>query len=174
MLQTSPSFTTITAHEGGSAPPLDAVPAEQRVDLASGLSNAEAAERLSHYGPNELVETKISVWRQLAGYFWGPIPWMIETAAVLSLILRDWSDFSIIATMLLVNAGVGFWEENKADNAIESLKQKLAPVARVLRDGVWATRDARDLVPGDVVLLQIGNITPADVDKNSKIGRAHV
>jgi len=142
--------------------PVEAVLAEQQVELAAGLSSAEAAERLRRIGPNALAEKRISPWLRLVGYFWGPIPWMIEAAAILSLILGDWSDFAIIAVMLLVNVGVEFWEENKADNAIALLKQKLALVARVLRDGQWRSIDAQELVPGDIIQLQIGNIVPAD------------
>ena len=132
-------------------------------DLDRGLSEAEAQKRLAQYGPNAITEKTVSPFLRLLRYFWGPIPWMIEAAAALSLILGDWADFAIIGTMLLVNAGVGFWQENKADNAIQFLKRRLAPAARVLRGGQWKTRPARDLVPGDVVSLRLGNITPADV-----------
>lgn len=132
-------------------------------DLATGLSTPEAETRLERFGPNALQEKKVSVFQRLVQHFWGPIPWMIEAAAILSLILRDWSDFVIITAMLLVNAGVSYWQEAKAQDAIEVLKQKLAPVARVLRDGVWKTIAAKDLVPGDVIALKIGDVTPADV-----------
>ena len=132
-------------------------------DPAQGLGAAEAARRLESYGPNELREERISPLQRILGYFWGPIPWMIETAAGLSAFLGNWADFSIIVTMLLVNAGVDFWQENKAGNAIEALKQRLALTARVLRDGHWVTVPARELVPGDIVTLRIGNVTPADM-----------
>lgn len=132
-------------------------------DLATGLSTPEAETRLERFGPNALQEKKVSVFQRLVQHFWGPIPWMIEAAAILSLILRDWSDFVIITAMLLVNAGVSYWQEAKAQDAIEVLKQKLAPVARVLRDGVWKTIAAKELVPGDVIALKIGDVTPADV-----------
>jgi H+-transporting ATPase len=132
-------------------------------DLATGLSTPEAEKRLQQFGPNALEEKKVSVFQRLVQHFWGPIPWMIEAAAILSLILRDWSDFVIITAMLLVNAGVSYWQEAKAQDAIEVLKQKLAPVARVLRDGVWKTIAAKELVPGDVIALKIGDVTPADV-----------
>jgi H+-transporting ATPase len=76
-----------------------------------GLSQAEAARRLQQYGPNELAAHKTSLLRRIAGYFWGPIPWMIEIAALLSAVVGHWEDFAIILTLLLVNVGVGFWEE---------------------------------------------------------------
>ncbi len=132
-------------------------------DIHAGLTQKEAAERLQRDGPNALSEEKTSTIERLARYFWGPIPWMIEAAAILSASLGNWGDFSIIMVMLLVNAGVDFWQENKAGNAIEALKQRLALTARVLRDGTWETVPARDLVRGDVVRLQLGNVTPADM-----------
>ena len=128
-----------------------------------GLTAAEAAARLARFGQNTLKEHRKSLLTQAFGYFWGPIPWLIEAAALLSLALADWADFAVIAAMLLLNAGVGFWEENKADNAIALLKQKLAPNARVRRDGQWQLVAAAQLVPGDIVRLEIGNIVPADL-----------
>jgi H+-transporting ATPase len=127
------------------------------------MSSAEAQSRLVQYGPNALEEKVVSPLERLLRYFWGPIPWMIEAAAVLSLVLGDWADFAIITAMLLTNAGVDYWQESRAADAIQVLKQRLAPSARVLRDGRWQTLPARDLVPGDVVSLRLGNITPADV-----------
>jgi H+-transporting ATPase len=128
-----------------------------------GLSSAEAQRRLAQYGPNALVEKHVSTLERFARFFWGPIPWMIEIAAVLSGVVQHWADFTIIMTMLLLNAGIGFWQEFKADTAIAALKQRLALVARVLRDGRWQDLPARLLVPGDVVLIRLGNIIPADV-----------
>ena len=128
-----------------------------------GLSAEEAARRLTQYGENAIVEEHVSVLRKLLNYFWGPIPWMIEIAAILSGVARRWDDLVIIMVMLLLNALVGFFEEHKADNAIAALKQKLAPAAQVLRDNKWQTIPARLLVPGDYVLLKLGNIVPADI-----------
>jgi H+-transporting ATPase len=136
---------------------------EPGTDARTGLSEAEAALRLQRHGPNAIEEQHYNPLTRFLTYFWGPIPWMIEIAAVLSALARHWEDFSIIVVMLLVNAGVGFWQEFKADNAIAALKQTLALKARVLRDGAWRTLPARELVPGDVVALRLGNIIPADV-----------
>lgn len=138
-------------------------PSEPNTELEAGLSGKVAADRLEQYGPNAIEEKRVSLLERLVGYFWGPIPWMIEAAAVLSAFVGDWADFAIIVTMLIVNAAVAYWQETKAGNAIELLKQRLALTARVLRDGRWQTIPARDLVPGDVVLLRLGNVTPADV-----------
>ena len=95
-------------------------------------------------------------------YFWGPIPWMIEAAVILSAVARHWPDFGIILVLLLANAVVGFWEEHAAGNAIEALKAKLAVKARVIRDGKWVNPAARELVPGDVIRMRLGDIVPAD------------
>ena len=131
---------------------------------AAGLTEAEAAQRLAKYGENALVEHHIGVFERLARFFWGPIPWMIEVAAVLSGVLQHWADLAIILAMLFINAGVGFWQEFKADNAIALLKQKLALMARVKRDGAWKDIEARLLVPGDLVLVKLGNVVPADLN----------
>jgi len=145
--------------EAAAAPPIAAPIAA----ATAGLSEAEAARRLAQYGENALQEKHVSALVKLLSYFWGPIPWMIEVAAVLSGVARHWDDLSIIVVMLLLNAGVGFWQEFKADTAIAALKQRLALRARVLRDGAWKDIEARLLVPGDVVLVKLGNIIPADV-----------
>jgi H+-transporting ATPase len=127
-----------------------------------GLSQAEAQKRLTQYGPNEIEEKKTNPLLKFLTYFWGPIPWMIEAAVVLSAIARHWPDFAIILLLLLANAVVGFWEEHQAGNAIAALKAKLAVKARVKRDGKWTTPEARELVPGDVIRVRLGDIVPAD------------
>lgn len=134
-----------------------------KANREKGLSRDEAARRLEQYGKNTLQEEHEDPLRKFLGFFWGPIPWMIEVAAVLSAVLQRWEDFAIIAVLLLLNAGVGFWQEFKADNAIALLKQKLALTARVLRDGQWQDVAAAELVPGDIVTIRLGNVVPADV-----------
>ncbi len=127
-----------------------------------GLTQVEAAKRLTKYGPNEIEEKKTNPFLKVLTYFWGPIPWMIEAAVILSAVARHWPDFGIILLLLLANAGVGFWEERQAGNAIAALRAKLAINARVKRDGKWVTPPARDLVPGDVIRMRLGDIVPAD------------
>jgi len=129
----------------------------------SGLSDEEATRRLARYGPNALVEHRVSPFIKFLSYFWGPIPWMIEIAAILSAMVQHWADFSIIAVLLMVNAVIGFYEEYKADNAIQLLKQKLALMAQVRRNGQWVTIPAEQLVPGDVARIRLGDIIPADL-----------
>jgi H+-transporting ATPase len=127
-----------------------------------GLAQVEAEKRLDQYGPNEIQAKKVNQFLKFLSYFWGPIPWMIEVAVVLSGVLGHWPDFIIILILLLANAGIGFWEEHQAGKAIDALKAELAIKARVLRDGEWINPPARDLVPGDVIRLRLGDIVPAD------------
>ena len=127
-----------------------------------GLTGAEATKRLSKDGPNELPVKSENALLKFLSYFWGPIPWMIEVAVILSGIVKHWPDFFIILVLLCSNAVVGFWEERSAGNAIASLKAKLATKTRVKRDGKWVTPPARELVPGDVIQLKQGDIVPAD------------
>ena len=128
----------------------------------TGLTQAEAQKRLTQYGPNEIAEKKTNEILKFLSYFWGPIPWMIEAAVILSAAARHWPDFGIILLLLLANAMVGFWEEHQAGNAIAALKATLAIKARVKRDGKWVNPAARELVPGDAIRLRLGDIVPAD------------
>ena len=128
-----------------------------------GLSSAEAQKRLEAYGPNALEEKRANPLLKFLGYFWGPIPWMIEVAAILSAAVRHWADLFIIVFLLLFNAVIGFWEEHEASNALDALKSQLALKARGRRDGQWQEILARDLVPGDVIRVRLGDIIPADI-----------
>ena len=128
-----------------------------------GLTGDEAEKRLGQYGLNVIGETKVNPLLKFLSYFWGPIPWMIEAAAILSAIVRHVADLIIILVLLIFNAVVGFWQEYKAANAVEALKKQLALKARVRRDGEWMEVDAARLVPGDVVRVRAGDIIPADL-----------
>ncbi len=128
-----------------------------------GLTQDEAEKRLKQYGPNELEEKKVNPILKFIFYFWGPIPWMIEIAAILSGLIRHWIDFYIIILLLFANAIVGFWEEYQASNAIGALRAKLAIMVRVKRDGKWISPAVKNLVPGDIINLRLGDIVPADV-----------
>ena len=129
---------------------------------ADGLTQAEAVKRQAQYGPNQIEEKKTNEYLKFLSYFWGPIPWMIEAAVILSGIVQHWLDFFVILALLLSNALVGFWEEHQAGNAIAALKARLAILAKVKRDGKWVNPKASELVPGDVVRLRLGDIVPAD------------
>ena len=136
--------------------------AQRLQSSAGGLAQSEAQERLTQYGANELKEAETNAFLKFLSYFWGPIPWMIEGALLLSAVLRNWADLGIIGVLLVSNAVVGFWEEHQAGNAIAALKKKLARNARVKRDGRWVGVAARDVVPGDVIRIRLGDVIPAD------------
>jgi H+-transporting ATPase len=127
-----------------------------------GITQAEAKDRLARYGYNELPEKEVSPILKFLSYFWGPIPIMIMIAAGLSAGLRRWPDLGVILGLLVLNAVVGFREEYQAGNAVAALKARLAIQANVRRDGKWSGVPARELVPGDIIRLRIGNIIPAD------------
>lgn len=129
---------------------------------SDGLTNDEAGRRQKEYGYNEITEKKVSPVLKFLSYFWGPIPWMIEAAVILSAIVKDWIDFWIILVLLLTNAVVGFAEEYQADNAVAALKDRLALTAHVLRSSKWMKLPACELVPGDIIRLRMGDIVPAD------------
>ncbi len=128
-----------------------------------GLRGEEARRRLEQYGANALPQARRSGLRKLLRHFWGPIPWMIEAAALLSALVRHWADLAIIVALLVFNAGIGFWQEAKASNALDALRKQLAPRCRALRDGAWDSIDAATLVPGDIVRLRLGDVVPADL-----------
>ncbi len=130
---------------------------------AQGLTSAQARSRLQRYGPNEIAEERRNPVLIFLGYFWAPIPWMIEAALLLSIAARHWTDSVIIGVLLLMNGLVAFTEEHQAAGAIDALKQRLVSSVRVLRDGTWVTVAARELVPGDVVRVRLGDVMPADL-----------
>ena len=129
----------------------------------SGLSSDEAKKRLKLIGPNEIPEKKVNPVIKFLSYFWGPIPWMIEAADIVSFAIGHWIDFYIILLLLLTNSLVGYYQEHKAENIIAYLKKRLSISARVLRDDVWTTIPARELVPGDIIRVRLGDIIPSDI-----------
>jgi len=160
---TEPVATGPEPDAGGDLKSLPLAEVETRLSSSpDGLTQVEAQKRLIQYGPNEIVEKRVNPLLKFLTYFWGPIPWMIEAAVILSGVLKHWPDFFIILVLLLTNAGIGFWEERQAGRAIAALKAELAIKARVKRDGAWVTPPSRELVPGDVIRLRLGDIVPAD------------
>jgi H+-transporting ATPase len=127
-----------------------------------GLSREEASRRLDEYGYNEIEEERESALAQFLSYFRGTIPYMIMAAALVSGILGNYITLVIIVLLLFVNAFIGFREERQAGDAIEALKKRLAVQANVKREGKWSGIEARELVPGDIIRLRIGNVIPAD------------
>ena len=132
------------------------------IDTLEGLTQEEVKEKIQKYGYNEIDEKEQSWISRLFRRFWGPIPWMIEIAAILSALAHRWEDFAVIMFMLLVNAFVDFYQESKALSAIAVLKKKLARKALVLREGEWHHIDAKEIVPDDIIKIKIGDVVPAD------------
>lgn len=152
---------TITVEEAQASAPDELL---RRLETQlTGLTSDEAQKRMALYGPNELPEKKANRILRFFKYFWGPIPWMIEVAAALSAVTSDWKDFILIMVLLVINAGIGYFQESRAEEAIELLKQKLALKARALRDNAWRTIESRLLVPGDIIRVRLGDIVPADL-----------
>jgi len=155
--KTSPSNTDDLEKAG-----LDTVYAKLGTS-AKGLTLGEAQQRIGKYGRNELADKEASDLEKFLRFFWGPIAWMIEAAALLSLLMGHWADLTIIMVLLLYNAISGFWQERKASDALAALKAGLAPKATALRDGSFDVIDAAEVVPGDVLRIKLGEVVPADV-----------
>ncbi|MEL9914725.1 MAG: plasma-membrane proton-efflux P-type ATPase [Thermoplasmatales archaeon] len=128
-----------------------------------GLSTEEAKLRLAKYGPNEVPEKKKNPVGEFLKRFWGLTPWMLELTIVFSFLIHKMINVYIISGLLVVNAIIGYTQEERASKAVELLKRSLQVNAKVLRDGQWVVIKARDLVPGDVVRLRAGDFVPADV-----------
>ena len=128
----------------------------------TGLHSSEVLSLQEKYGFNEVTEKVTSGFIRFAKKLINPIPLMIEIALILSALSGRWEDFSIIFVLLAVNLGVEFWQEQKAFKALAELNKSLALRAQVVRDGVLKEIDARELVPGDIIKLTIGDIVPAD------------
>ena len=127
-----------------------------------GLSKAEAASRLKSVGPNAMPDTAMHPLRSALGKLWAPVPWMLEAAIVLEIVLGHYLEGAIIAGLLLFNAGLGLFQESRAQATLTALKSRLALNASVRRDGKWATVPSAELVPGDVIKLSLGGVVAAD------------
>ncbi len=148
MNSTAPEVLRVVEHESRS----------------DGLTSVEAARRLREIGPNEVRERRDPAWRRFLTRFWGPLPWMLEATIVLTVALGKGVESLIIAVLLVMNSVISFVQQGRADDALALLRGRLAVNARVCRDGRWRPVPARELVPGDVVRLRVGDIVPADVE----------
>ncbi|KAG9154515.1 hypothetical protein Leryth_014962 [Lithospermum erythrorhizon] len=159
----SPYFTFSMEH----------IPIEEVFDnlkcTKEGLKSEEAQRRLEIFGYNKLEEKQESKFLKFLGFMWNPLSWVMEFAAIMAIALAnggnkppDWQDFVGIIALLIINSTISFIEENNAGNAAAALMARLAPKAKVLRDGHWTEEDAAILVPGDIVSIKLGDIVPAD------------
>src|SRR5271166_189401 len=133
------------------------------VPLSTGLTSDEARRRLEKFGPNAVPDTALHPLRRALTKFWAPVPWMLEAAIVLEVVLGDYVEAAIVALLLVFNAALGFFQEGRAQATLAALKSRLALTAAVRRDGVWKNLPAADLVPGDIIKLSLGGVVAADV-----------
>ena len=131
-------------------------------DLACGLTSDESRALLAKYGPNAMPDTAIQPWRMALAKFWAPVPWMLEAAIILQIVLHEYVEAAVIAGLLAFNAALGFFQEGRAQATLAALKSRLALTASVRRDGAWKNVPATELVPGDTVKLSLGGVVAAD------------
>src|SRR5208283_3904386 len=135
----------------------------QDVPLPTGLTSDDARRRLEKFGPNAVPDTAVHPLRRALAKFWAPVPWMLEAAIVLELVLGKYVEAAVIAVLLAFNAALGFFQEGRAQATLAALKSRLALNASVRRDDAWAVVPAAGLVPGDIVKLSLGAVVAADV-----------
>ena len=155
-LETRRSLFAIGADPGNSTKTPDVV-------SKAGLTSDEARRRLAKSGPNSMPDTSAHPMRMALEKFWAPVPWMLEAAIVVELVLGKYVEAAIIALLLVFNAALGLFQESRAQATLAALKSRLALTASVKRDGLWKTVPAAEVVPGDVVKLSLGAVVAADV-----------
>jgi H+-transporting ATPase len=131
--------------------------------IPTGLTSEDARSRLAKFGPNAIPDTSLDPLRRALAKFWAPVPWMLEAAIVLEIVLGKYVEAAIIAVLLAFNAALGFIQEGRAQATLAALKSRLALNASVRRDNAWVTVPAAGLVPGDIVKLSLGAVVAADV-----------
>jgi len=127
-----------------------------------GLAEGEARERLARHGANEIGQKKKNPLLAFLRRYWGPMPWLLELAMALSLVLGHDVEGGMIFVLLTINAVIGQIHSRNSQRAVELLKNRLAVRAKLLRDGTWKVHEAREIVPGDVMAVRIGDVVPAD------------
>ena len=150
---------TVTAHQLSTDECLQALHTDQK-----GLNGVNAAQRLEQYGPNRLpVAARESVLKRFFKHFHDILIYILLAAAAITALLGHWIDTAVILAVVVINAAIGFMQEGKAEQALESIRKMLSQRATALRDGDWQEVDADTLVPGDIVRLRSGNRVPADI-----------
>ncbi|KAJ3243645.1 hypothetical protein HDU78_000258 [Chytriomyces hyalinus] len=127
-----------------------------------GLTDAQVQERTAQFGLNEIPEHKTNPLLKFLSYFLGPISYLLEIACILSGVFQSWIDFGILLAVLIINACIGFFEEARAESALDALKNTLALKSRCWRNGKLVEVDSSTLVPGDIIALRLGDVIPAD------------
>ncbi|HNZ63990.1 MAG TPA: HAD-IC family P-type ATPase, partial [Bacillota bacterium] len=144
--------------------PIQEVIQTLKTDASQGITEQEAASRLAHFGRNELAGEKSTPFAvKLLNQFKDFLILILIAAAVISAVLNEIFDASIILAIVVINALLGAIQENRAEKALEALKKMSAPFARVKRDGEVRQVPAAELVPGDLVELEAGDVVPADL-----------
>ncbi|WP_295664312.1 HAD-IC family P-type ATPase [uncultured Mucilaginibacter sp.] len=160
----APHISDPKSGDGQGSKSTSSVETVQKPKISSnGLTTAEAITLLKKYGLNAMPDTSVHPLRMVLQKFWAPVPWMLEAAIILEMVLGKYVEASIIATLLLFNAVLGWFQESRAQATLTALKSRLALTASVRRDGIWKTLAATELVPGDVVKLSLGGVVAADV-----------
>jgi H+-transporting ATPase len=147
-------------HQVSPSTPLHPPPAEK---AHAGRTSAEAAVQLKTDGPNAMPDTSAHSLRDLLVKFWAPVPWLLEFAVVLQVVLHKYLEAAVIAALLIFNAALAYFQESRAKATLAALQQRLAMNASVCRDGVWKTIPAAGIVCGDLIKLSLGGVVAADV-----------
>lgn len=129
---------------------------------ANGLSEDEAKRRINESGYNELLEKQKNPFVDFLGRYWGPMPWLLELTMALSYIIGHYLEAVIVFALLTTNAIIGSHHTRSSQKALELLKRRLAIKAKILRNGEWVVKDAREIVPGDIIQVGLGDLVPAD------------
>jgi len=145
-------------HASSSAPPT-APPAQT---ASAGLTSDEASKRLQKDGPNAIPDTSAHPLRDVLGKFWAPVPWLLEFAIVLQVVLHKYLEAAVIAGLLIFNAALAYFQEGRAQATLAALKHRLALNASVRRDGAWEMIPAAQVVCGDLIKLSLGGVVAAD------------
>ena len=143
------------------------MPPEKAMELLksgiSGLREEEAGRRLAIYGINGVEEKKGSGVREFFRRYWGPMPWLLEFAMVLTFLTGHGTEGVLILILLTGNAVIGFCQSRNSRKAVELLKEKLRVRTQIRRDGRWVSGEAGQIVPGDILKLKGGDLVPADI-----------
>ena len=146
-------------HVPPSAPPV----APLARTAPAGLTSDQASKQLQKDGPNAMPDTSAHPLRDVLGKFWAPVPWLLEFAIVLQVVLHKYLEAAVIAGLLIFNAALAYFQEGRAQATLAALKHRLALNASVRRDGAWKTIPAAEVVCGDLIKLSLGGVVAADV-----------